>query len=645
MSLPKQIGDIDGDGLITLKDAHRVSKHAGRLELLSADAERAADVDLDERVTPDDARLLGQAVAAGEPLPRAILPVRGAPGARINLISPALLDPTANIEITVGESLWVQQPLRLVRGYANFVIPFDATRSGSIEVTPGPVEVRVISNGTVSDTLKLQVDAPLPLPANPKAELQKLLDDNVSLIQTNQDAIRLLLDQALVDGNERELLLAVFTVAQEDVAAKQANMRALLEATGGDELARLFFLYANANGYTDLRQRLTKLSANGVPALRSSLESMSTTAGATSADEIVRVLCLVKDISEALSLTGDILSFGCDALLIAAVIAVAVPVDGPLVDAVLLFAWASACGSVEAGLEMALLINELVGEIDPDLRFEATPTNPQAGQSVKLRATVELVGIDDVCSYGVGRGIDELIEDLAEEAIERLLRRKLALRAISNVIALLSENLIEELEDRLEETVVRVVGRTALGEALEELTSQVCGYANAGVPIDAELNPTTLRGPNPNVGMLTFPGDGTADYTCSVQGSNSADSVTFTTSRQLCEGSSEKMVTVTCRSRPVTITMGDNGNALDDIFEVRLQGRTVLTSSVPVRSISTTVNLSSGDHIVQMLGRAAPDGIGTYFIQFSGATVVGGAPLSGTDLTPGVVKSFTIRVQ
>jgi hypothetical protein len=91
--------------------------------------------------------------------------------------------------------------------------------------------------------------------------------------------------------------------------------------------------------------------------------------------------------------------------------------------------------------------------------------------------------------------------------------------------------------------------------------------------------------------------------------------------------------------------MGDNGNLLDDIFEVKVDGQTVLTSSAPVRSISTTLNLPAGNHGVQMIGRAAPDGVGTYFIEFSGATVVSGDPLSGTDLTPGVVKNFTIRVQ
>jgi hypothetical protein len=644
LGLPRQIGDVDGDGQITLKDAHRVGKHAGRLESLPAAAEPAADVDLDEQVTPDDARLLGQAVAAGALLPKALLPDRGAPGTRVNLISPALLDPTANIEIAVGQSLWVQQPLRLVRGYATFMIPFDATHSGSMQVTPGPVDVRIVSNGAVVETLTFQVEAPLPLPANPKAELRKLLEDYVALFQINQDAIRQLLDLSLVDGNERELLLAVYTVAQQDVAAKLTNMLALLDAPGGDELAQLFFLYANANGYPELRQRLTDLLAGGAPTTQSSLQALAITANAPEVNEILGVICFVKDASDLLGNVGDTLSFGCDALLIAAVIAAVVPLDGPVVDAALLFTWATACGAIEATLEMTLLINEIVGKMEPDLRFEASPTSPQAGQSVKLRATIELIGVDDVCSYAAGRATDELIEDLAEEAIERLLRKKLALRAISKAIKLLSDDLVEELEDRLEEAVVRVVDRTALGEALQELTGKVCDFANAGVPLVDDLS-EIMQGPNPNVGTLTFPGDGTGDYTCPDQSSSSAASVTFTATRQLCGEQQQKTVTVTCRSRPVTITMGDNGTANDDIYEVRIQGQTVLTSSVPVRSISTTVNLSVGDHVVEMVGRAAPDGIGTYFIQFSGATVIGGAPLSGTDLTPGVVKTFLIRVQ
>lgn len=645
LGLPKQIGDIDGDGQITLKDAHKVSKHAGRLELLTVDAKPAADIDLDGKISPEDARLLGQAVAAGAVLPRVLLPARGAPGTRVNLISPALLDPTANIEIAVGKSLWIQQPLRLVRGYATFMIPFDATNSGSMNVTPGPVPVRIISNGTVADTLTFQVEAPIPLPADPKAELKKLLDDYASLVQVNHDSMKQLLDQALVDGNERELLLAAFATTHEDVATKMANLKALLNQPGGEQLARLLLLYANANGYQEFRQNLTELITSTVPATQSKLRALSVSATAPSVDEILSILCNVKKVTGTISTGSDILSFGCDALLIAAVVAVAVPADGPVGDVALLFTWASACGTAESTLELALMLNEFVDTIDANLRLQASTTAPQAGESVKLRATLEVAGIDDLCSFGVGQAKDKLIEEVGRRAVKRLLQKKLALKAISSAIGFLAPKYIIELEKRLGAALGRVIDNTAVGDALAEFSDKICGYLHAGVPIDYELNATTLQGPDPNVGVRTFPGDGTADYMCPAQGSSSSDNVTFTISRQICDKTEEEKVTISCSSRPVTITMGDNGNLLDDIFEVKIQGQTVLTSSAPVRSISTTVNLAAGDHTVEMIGRAAPDGIGTYFIQFSGATVIGGAPLSGTDLTPGVVKTFLIRVQ
>jgi hypothetical protein len=645
LGLPKQIGDIDGDAVITLADAHKVSKHAGRLESLPDAAKPAADVDLDDRVTPDDARLLGQAVAAGAPLPNVLLPSHGAPGVRVNLISPVLLDPTADIEIAVGQSLWVQQPLRLVRGYATFMIPFDVTMSNSIQVTPGPVEVRIISNGVVAKTLTFQVEAPLPLPADPKAEVRKLLDDYVKLLQVNHDAMKQLLDQGLVDGDERELLLAAFTAAHEDAAAKMAKLIALLDHPSGGELARLLLIYANANGYQEFRQSLTTLLNSGVPAMQSSLRTLSVTAAAPSVDEILSVLCAMKTAAGLINKGGTILSWGCDALLVAAVVAVAVPADGPIIETAALFTWASVCGTVEATLELGLMLTDFVEKLDANLRFKASTTTPQTGQEVKLTATLEVVGADDLCSFGVGVARDKLIEEVGRRAVKRLLQKKLALKAITSAIGYLKPQYIIDLEKRLGGALGKVIDATPVGDALEEFSDKICGLFHAGVPIDYELNATTLQGPDPNAGTLTFPGDGTANYMCPAQGSSSSDSVTFTVRRQVCDKTEEQTVTISCRSRPVTITMGDNGPALDDIFEVRIEGQTVLTSSAPVRAISTTVTLSVGDHVVDMIGRAAPDGVGTYFIQFSGATVIGGAPLSGSDLTPGVVKTFVIRVQ
>ncbi|HEX3552752.1 MAG TPA: dockerin type I domain-containing protein [Thermoanaerobaculia bacterium] len=639
LGLPAQVGDVDGDGVITLKDAHLVAKHAGRLQALSASAVPAADIDLDGQVTPSDALQLGQAVAAGQPLPSSLSPVHGAPGARVNLISPNLLDPTANIEIEVGQAAWVQQPLRPARGYATFIIPLDATQRGSLQVVPGPVEVRIRRDGTVVETFTFQVDEPPPLPADPKAALIALLADYTSLVELNQDAIRQLMELANVGSDEKAVLLAAFSIAHDDVATEMANLRALLDKPNADELAKLFFLYANANGYPELRQSLSAFLATDGVELRARLQDLAT--GKASVDDILSALCLVKKVAHLLDIGGQVIGWTCDALFVAAVTAAVV--TGPA-DALLLYGWATTCGSAEAFLEIPLMLDGFITKMDADLRFKATPENPQPGETVKLEADIELIGVDDLCSFTVGQGTDKLIEKIAKTAVERFLTKKLALPAVQKVVNLLSPDLLMKLEDRLAKAVGRLVNETALGKALEEFTNKVCDNLNRGVPLPDDLS-KIMKGPDPNVGTVTFASDGTAQYTCPDQSSNPVDKVTFTATRQICDEPKEKKASVTCQGRPVTITMGDNGPANDDIFEVRVEGKTVLTSNVPVRSVSTTINLQVGDYTVEMIGRAAPDGIGTYFIAFSGATVIGGDPLSGTDLTPGVVKTFLIRVQ
>ncbi|HEX2255011.1 MAG TPA: PKD domain-containing protein [Thermoanaerobaculia bacterium] len=643
LGMPVLLGDVDGDGAVTLRDAHRVAKHTGRLELLATAFRPAADMDLDGNLTLDDSLLLGKAVAANSTVPSALLPSRGAPGTRVTLVSPELLDPNALIEVEVGSSAWVQMPPRVVKGYATITIPFDATRRNSMQVTPGPVAVRILRDGVVAETLTFEVEAPAPLPADPKAELLSFLADYTELFSLNRQALAALLEHAGVDGEQEELLLATFTAAEQDMAMMQAELAALLAGPGGDELAELWFRVANANGYPEFRQRLDDYMAEHGSSLAANIRRAAATGGAD-VDAILAIVCAVTEATELLETGGNILGYVCDGLLVAAVIAVAVPADGPVVDAALLFAWASGCGTVEVTVEMALLINELVGGLEPDLRFAASPTSPGPGESVELRAEVEIAGLDDVCAYGVGKGRDELIEDLAEEVVERLLRKKLALKAIAKAAELVSQDLFEELEERLEVTVVRALNDTAIGDMLDELTTRVCDIFQLGVPLLDDLS-EIMEGPDPNVGQLTFAGDGTATYTCPDDGSSTADGVTFTVRREICDETVEETATVSCETRPVTITMGDNGSANDDIYEVRIGGETVLTSSSPVRAISTTVQLPVGEHTVQMIGRAAPDGIGTYYISFSGATVIGGAATSGSDLTPGVVKTFILRVQ
>jgi len=643
LGLPAQVGDVDGDGKITLKDAYLIAKHANGLAPLPPAATSAGDIDLDGQVKPSDAILLGQAVAAQQPLPSSLLPTHGAPGTRINVISPSLLDPTATIEIQVGQSAWVQQPLRPARGYSTFVIPLDVSKEGSLEVTPGPVQVNLRSNGIVIETFSFQVDTPAPLPANPKAELARLLADYLQILELNQAAMRQIIDASSLSNDEKELLLAAFNLAQQDVTTEVAQLRAVLDQPNADALAKLFFLYADANGYPAFRKSLTTFLALEAPALRAKLEALSTLGPKASVDDILSTLCLIKGLAGQIDTGGQVLGWSCDALLVSALIAAAVPAAEEATPA-LLFSWATSCASTEAFLEVPLLIDSFLNKMDADLRFKAMPENPQPGENVNLRAEIELVGVDDLCAFSVGTGTDKLIEALAKEAVRRLLQKKLALRALSGIVNLLSPDVLKKLEERLSKAVGRTIDETAIGKSLEDLTNRLCDNFNAGAPILDDLSKIGM-GPVPDVGTLTFPGDGSGLYMCPQSEAGAAGGVLFTAKRKICGADKERQVTVACETHPVTITMGDNGNLLDDIFEVQIDGQTVLTSSIPVQTISTTIDLAPGDYLVLMIGRAAPDGVGTYFISFSGASVIGGDPLSGIDLTPGVVKTFMIRVQ
>ncbi len=96
----------------------------------------------------------------------------------------------------------------------------------------------------------------------------------------------------------------------------------------------------------------------------------------------------------------------------------------------------------------------------------------------------------------------------------------------------------------------------------------------------------------------------------------------------------------------VSITFGDNGNFNDDVYKLAVNGRVIYENGTPKRKVGPlAIALDEGEHTVELTGIRADDGIGTYYIEFSGDVVnVSGDAQSGRDLCPEVVKTFTITV-
>jgi len=101
----------------------------------------------------------------------------------------------------------------------------------------------------------------------------------------------------------------------------------------------------------------------------------------------------------------------------------------------------------------------------------------------------------------------------------------------------------------------------------------------------------------------------------------------------------------TVQQANVTITFGDCGALNDDTFALYVDGSLIYSMPSPSRPFPVDVDLTVGTHEVKLVGITAPDNIGTYCISFSSnVEVSSGVPLSGDDLTAGVVKTWIINV-
>ena len=653
LRLPDLPGDVDNNGKVTLRDAHLVSKHASGLESLSGDALKSAEVDFEQGVSSADAGLVSLAVIDGATVPTTLLPEAAYPGQSVTLLTPKLLSGgNSKFTIEVGNSASVQEPLRVVKGYASFMVPLDPTNPGRIDVQPGVVKVRLKQDGNLVETFDLDIKAPLALPADPKQDIIKLLTDIQSLLVLNTSAFGDDLDALGIYGTNKELLLGTMIASQVEVTQGIAEMIALLNKDNSD-LADVLMLFGNANGLQELRDELSALLAElrGAAAPGNTLAKSSAFSAMASpfqvCDFILPTYCSTMWAVKAFDIADRIAPVFCAGLGLAARGAVFVP-GGIGLSAATTATWLAVCSKIAVGIAVANAALSIIEEFDADLTIEVDKNRLDSGESATIRTSVVFTGFDDICQAWVGIGQRDTVyiaKKLAQKALFKLLRNKIGLKA-ALIVLQAEDGLPGFLREKLQGVVRTIVSRAGWDSIFETLTSAICERYNVGAPLTANAS-RVLTSLGPGQGALTFNPDGTASYQCPGPIPQGFSPVTITAQKDICGQAQQKSATLSCTAGTgtVTITMGDDGSVNDDIFEVQVNGRTVLTSSTPVRRTSTTLDLPVGVNHVSMLGRAAPDGIGTYYITFSGdVESVSGAATSGDDLTPGTVKKFALIV-
>ena len=628
--LPARMGDVDGDGKITVADSHLILKHARGLAILGTAGQiAAADVDLDGDVDEEDARLLAGAIVAGQPVPRRITPDHGAPGTGVNVISPALLAAGAVVEVQVGAS--APTPLfRPVLGYGSFLIPFDAVSNVMSNLQGQTVQIRILVDGAEEDSFDFELEDPEPIEGEPGEQLLALLDEMPRVVGALRPLLSDYFDFIGATEDERAVIEALLQMADEDMAAARPQIVEGL-AKLDDETRLRIQQVANANGLTealdDVRALLEQRQTQGL------------------GDIVVTSICLTKTLERTRAQIDKVVGWICSFVEICAIV--------PSPAQPFCVALVPACAAYATTGTLIQMVSNLLPNIDSELLVTASPSVLGAGDQAELRVYARLRGIEGFCLEG-GRNL----EDALRFEFSKFLFRKLGGARVARTVlgrypvdqrGGLKKEVVERLQKTLDFLVKRAFSALGINDLMKGIQTKVCSAVQDALgpsPFTVPVDDAMFLDPPAEVGSIS--GDAPEIFTCDPP---------LGTTRQV---TLQAILVTECNSEPhrgevgikcssgvssVTIRMGDSGSILDDIFEVKVDGVTVLTSSVPVVSVSTTITLAAGPHTVEMIGRAAPDGIGTYFIEFTGATVTSGPPLRGGNLSAGTTFTFTIEVE
>lgn len=663
---PPLPGDVDGDGTLSLADALRTTQHLAESRLLDSDPAApgapglsfselaSADFDGDGRITTADAEMTALAVLSGQAVPSALMPSSVMPGQQVRVFSPALLDPAALIEIQIGAGVRFE-PVRIVLGQVLVYVPLDMLTPGDYTETAGSTSVQVFSDGVLADELPLAILMPTTPPT--MAEVEAVID--ASMVERERiragmvdffatpDAADLGFDDTTI-----AVLQSLFDQSCLRLDEAEAQLREDLLALPADQqTAVLRFLGANGFDAAIVAATTPPPAPTVSPLTVTSFSGFGPGAATLSAGALT-ALCTIKSAQDHLESLSTGTAYACTGLAALAVVALAEPTPfGEILSAPLLLSLSARCAQFLATQETASLVLSFLPTPGDRLKLDPVgPTTVSAGESVSVRASILVSNLAGLCGSGAGGGLDESLEErLFEPITERLLRRA-PFRQLMAAARRISPQLAEQLEEAVEDAVGLAIGQT-VGSVLESAVESLCEAIEGltGGPyfaVDPTLIDVTAAPTSP--GLIAGTSGPYFTVTCPTPAPGEDPETTeyaVTAALTLCGATVKGEIEVTCGELvDVTVTMGDNGALLDDIFEVSIDGDVVLSPGIPVTVASTVVQITSGTHTLQMRGLAAPDGIGTYFVSVDPGQLTDGPALSGTTLTAGTVFTWTLIV-
>ena len=638
--LPALLGDVDLDGVRTLNDLVTITRLLDEPDsVLSSNAWLAADFDINGRVDGKDIDLLAAAVLAEGP-PSTIQPTLGPPGTLIRLHSPALLEPGQKIEVQVGVRRFM--PTQFLLGQVSFFLPFDLDQPGSLEVTPGSRTIELLVDGSLREAFDFEVIDGGPAPEDPVGLMSEAMDLSDIALREIIGGIDTLLSSELaldvgVNDDERAVAVEFLRAIGSELEAVHVQIGPVMQRLDSAALPLLSAAMASSGleGALDELRSIVRGSNANVPSL--------------SAGAALDALCNLRALLRAWEVAGNAIETTCYAMTAAAVGLAFIPGIGlaaAVADLLLVFEICVPALSLTSAADLVFGILPRAGD---HIELEVMPETPLAeGESAEIAPYLPIEGLARLCAFG-GQLASSQFADLLSTRVVRELVSRGPLRPLAALSRLGFRQTYDRIIRGLGSTVSSLLGATPLGGWLSQLALDWCSGVDRWLQVPLDSFGIFLP-QEPAIGSLSVPSaPGTGQpaiytYFLNPDITTPAEGILIRARGSFCGGPLAGSTHIKIGEVPVTVTMGDNGSLLDDIFEVLINDQTILTSSVPVRSVSTTIQMSIGDHTIQMRGLAAPDGVGTYFIDVDGAELAGGPPTSGIDLVPGVTHTWTLRV-
>jgi PKD repeat protein len=615
--LPAVIGDVTGDGIISLEDSLKLAQMSTGLVPHLETFE--GDLNLDSVINELDITLASLASLDSETLPSIILPESASEGALVTVISPKLVNPESEITIKVGGSATVQKPRRTVLGYAQFMIPLN------LPPASGAVPVYIFENGVQVQELSFNL-MPGIIVTSPEKDFEAIATKTLQAFNENKSLFLKNIAQGNLEANDKEQLSIFVESRFSKVIEQYTQFMSVIASSKNPELltAVIKIFHANLSANSIVTSSLTK--SYTYEQIQGYVDSLcDANLIASFMQNITQTITGVCYAAQAGALIGTFISGGVLAPVLASV--------------------AVSCNSIILILEPTNVVLGVVADV-ANIQLYVSAESDKATPNSKwlVKAKLGNIGTEVLCKSGAEQAITKLISHTA-------IKRILTIPAIDNLVGDTLKQWGNEASKVLEKffgDVTQKIDKYSEAEVFKSIGvffQRACEAMGAIGPDDVTVPLDKVLVLMPDNGSLVINSEGIGEFECKDSSKNPIQE--FEVEMPLCEKEkSSDSTSVSCFGTPVLVTLGDNGSANDDIFELKIDGETVLSSDQPVRSINATLSLSSGqEYRVEMLGRAAPDGIGTYFITFpSNVTVLSGDPQSGLDLTPGVVKNFRILV-